>query len=325
MCNRSTLHHRGRIVTEMVYLLFIGGLALLLFGGDQLVRGGARIAETLGVPHIIVGLSVVAFATSAPEFFTSLSAALEGRGEIAIGNVIGSNIANILIVLGLPALFCSVPSNRPMVLTNTNIMIFASLLLVPMCLYGEISRIFGAVLFACAFGVVVYWIDAARRGRVDNADGETSAGRNGFLLSALQILVAVAAMPLGAGLLVENGAAVARHWGVSEAVIGVSLIAVGTSLPEIAAMTLAAMRKQMELAIGNAIGSNIFNIFFVLGSVALIQPIEVASHFLGFDLWVMLAVSFVLLPFLLGGRDIGKVAGGVFLLCYAGFIFVLTT
>lgn len=308
----------------MIYFLFIGGLALLLLGGDQLVRGGTRIAEALGVPHIIVGLSVVAFATSAPEFFTSLSAALEGRGEIAIGNVIGSNIANILIVLGLPALFCAVSSNRPMVLTNTNIMIFASLLLVLMCLYGEISRIFGAVLSVCALGVVVYWIDAAQRGRIDNGRDETSDNGDGFVLSGLRILSAVVAMPLGASLLVHNGAAVARHWGVSEAVIGVSLIAVGTSLPEIAAMTLAAMRKQMELAIGNVIGSNIFNIFFVLGSVALIQPIEVAPHFLHFDLWVMLAASFVLLPFLLSGHDIGKLAGGVFLLCYAGFIFVLT-
>ena len=323
MCNRSTLYHHGRIVTEMIYLLFIGGLALLLLGGDQLVRGGARIAEALGVPHIIVGLSVVAFATSAPELFTSLLAALEGSSEIAIGNVIGSNIANILIVLGLPALFCVVPSNRPMVFTNTNIMIFASFLLVLMCLYGEISRIFGAGLLACAFGVIVYWINAARHGRIDDGGGAPADG-NGFLIPGVQVLAAIVAMPLGANLLVESGVAVARHWGVSEAVIGVSLIAVGTSLPEIAAMSLAAMRKQMELAIGNAIGSNIFNIFFVLGSVALIQPIEVAPHFLRFDLWVMFAVSLVLLPFLLSRRDIGKIAGGVFLLCYAGFIFVLT-
>lgn len=307
----------------MIYLLFIGGLALLLFGGDQLVRGGAYIAEALGVPHIIIGLSVVAFATSAPELFTSLLAALEGSGEIAIGNIVGSNIANILIVLGLPALFCAVPSNRPMVLTNTNIMISASLLLVLMCLYGEITRIFGAVLFACAFGVIAYWIGAARRGRIDDGGG-APAGGNGFLIPGMRVLVAVVVMPLGAYLLVENGVAVARHWGVSEAVIGVSLIAVGTSLPEIAAMSLAAMRKQMELAIGNAIGSNIFNIFFVLGSVALIQPIEVAPHFLRFDLWVMFAASLALLPFLLSRRDIGKTAGGAFLLCYAGFIFVLT-
>ena len=323
VCNYSTLQHHGRIVIKMIYPLFIGGLALLLVGGDQLVRGGAHMAEAFGVPHLIVGLSVVAFATSAPELFTSLSAALEGRSEIALGNIVGSNIANILLVLGLPALLCAVPSNRPMALINASVMVGATLLFVLMCLNGTITRIFGAVLFMCAIGVVVYWIDSARRGRIDNSNNGFKVGGDRFFLSVLQVLAAVIALPFGAHLLVENGAAIARHWGVAEAVIGVSLIAVGTSLPEVAATILAAVRGQMELALGNAIGSNIFNTFFVLGSVALIQPIPVSTHFLRLDLWVMLAAALILLPFLLSGRNIGKIAGGTFLLCYTGFIFAL--
>ena len=307
----------------MIYFGFIGGLALLLLGGDLLVRGAARIAEDLGVPHLIVGLSVVAFATSAPELFTSLNAAFQGYGEIAIGNVIGSNIANILLVLGLPALVCAVPCNRPLVLTNASIMLAASLIFVAFCLYGEITRIAGVFLFACAIGVVIYWIDAARRGRIDN-DNDNATGGNGWMLSLAQIAGAVIGLPLGAHLLVENGASIARHLGVSEAVIAVSLIAVGTSLPEIAATTLAAARKHMELALGNAIGSNIFNIFFVLGSVSLLQPLAVSEHFLRLDLWVMLAAALVLFPFLLSGRAIDKSIGTGFLLCYGVFLFSLT-
>ena len=307
----------------MIYFGFIGGLALLLLGGDLLVRGAARIAEDLGVPHLIVGLSVVAFATSAPELFTSLNAALQGYGEIAIGNVIGSNIANILLVLGLPALVCAIPCKRPLVLTNASIMLAASLIFVAFCLHGEITRTAGVLLFACAIGTVIYWIDAARRGRID-IDNDSTVTGNGWILSVAQIVGAIIGLPLGAHLLVENGAGIARHLGVSEAVIAVSLIAVGTSLPEIAATTLAAARKHMELALGNALGSNIFNIFFVLGSVSLVQPLPVSEHFLRLDLWVMLAAAVVLFPFLLSGRVIDKRIGTGFLLCYAAFIFSLT-
>ena len=307
----------------MMYLAFLFGLGLLLLGGDLLVRGASRIAESLGVPHLIIGLSVVAFATSSPELFTSLSAALEGREDIALGNVVGSNIANILLVLGLPALFCAVPCGRPLTLANGGIMLAASLLLVVLCLYGAIARSDGVLLFVCALAVMVYWIVEARRGRIAADEEGDRKNATGLPLAGTQILGALVGLPLGAHLLVENGAAIARHLGVSEAVIAVSLIAVGTSLPEIAATTLAAARKHMELALGNALGSNIFNVFFVLGSVALIRPISVSEHFLRFDLWVMLAASLVVFPFLLTGAAIGRIAGCGFLLCYAGFLLFL--
>ena len=308
----------------MMYLGFLFGLGLLLLGGDLLVRGASRIAESLGVPHLIIGLSIVAFATSAPEFFTSLSAALEGREDIALGNVVGSNIANILLVLGLPALFCAVPCGRPLTLANGCIMLAASLLLVLFCLYGALPRPAGFLLFACAMAVTLYWIAEARRGRITLEEENAGGKRNGLLLASAQILGAVVGLSLGAHLLVENGAAMARHLGVSEAVIAVSLIAVGTSLPEIAATTIAAARKHMELALGNALGSNIFNVFFVLGSVASIRPLEVSAHFLRLDLWVMLAASLIVFPFLLTGTAIGRSAGCGFLLCYAGFLAFLT-
>ena len=307
----------------MMYLAFLFGLGLLLLGGDLLVRGASRIAESLGVPHLIVGLSVVAFATSAPELFTSLSAALEGREEIALGNVVGSNIANMLLVLGLPALFCAVPCGRPLALANGGIMLAATLCLVLLCLHGAVSRPAGAALFACAAAVVAYWIFEARRGRVVADAADVRGGGAGLALSGAQILGALAGLPAGAHLLVENGAAIARHLGVPEAVVAVSLIAVGTSLPEIAATTLAAARRQMDLALGNALGSNIFNVFFVLGGVALIRPIEVSAHFLRLDLWVMLAAALAVFPFLLSRGAIGRAAGGGFLACYGLFLLLL--
>lgn len=306
-----------------MYLAFLLGLGLLLLGGDLLVRGAARIAEGLGVPHLIVGLSVVAFATSAPEFFTSLSAALDGRAEIALGNVIGSNIANILLVLGLAALLCAVPCRRPLALANAAVMLAASIALALLCVYGAVARPAGAVLLAGALAVVAWWIASARRGRIPADETAAGNGSSGLLRPAVQILAALVGLPAGAHLLVQNGAAIALHLGVSEAVVAVSLIAVGTSLPEIAATALAAARRQTDLALGNALGSNIFNVLFVLGSVALVRPIEAAPHFLRLDVWVMLAAALVVFPFLLSGAAIGRMAGAGFLLCYGLFLLAL--
>ncbi len=309
------------------FLLFCAGVVLLLVAGDFLVRGSAAIAHKWGVPSLIVGLTIVAFGTSAPEMIVSVQAVLRGSGELAIGNVVGSNIANVLLVLGVPALIRFIPTNVAGVGRNSAVVIVASLVLIAlMFVHNPLLRWQGAILFA---GIVLYlyWMfKLAKAGAEDPALAEMAelAEMQGLPKSWLTMigftLFGVIGLAFGGDLIVDNATKIAKGFGVSEALIGLTIVAIGTSLPELATVLVASWRGQNEVAIGNVLGSNIFNIFAVMGAAALAGPVAVPTKFFVFDVWVMLAASVALTLYVFRRAPIGRKTGLLFLLAYIFYI-----
>jgi cation:H+ antiporter len=297
-------HARRERIFILDYVLIAAGLVGLFVGGEMLVRGSIGIALRLAIPPLLVGLTVVGFGTSMPEMLVSVDAALRGVPDIAIGNVVGSNIANILLIIGLSALVWQITVAGNTLRRDTGVMMAAALSLVPLFFLGEIGRIAGLALVA-ALGIYLVW--AYRTSSPDEAP-ETQA--------------APTSLVFGARFLVDGAVSIARSWGLSEAFIGLTIVAVGTSLPELATSLVAAIRRHSEIAIGNIVGSNIFNVFAILGITAIVTPIPVAGRFLTFDLPVMLAVSLVLTFLLLTRPVIGRVAGAVLLIAYMTYIFM---
>lgn len=316
--------------------LFIltAGLAILVLGGDALVRGAVAIAVRLNIPHLIIGLTIVAFGTSAPELLISIRAAFEGFPGLALGNVVGSNIANIWLVLGVPALISAICCNQNDIHRNLVFMWAISLALLGLLFYEPLKFWHGLLLVSLLF---VFLIDCAMRTRshrsaekgdkaldeeveelIEKAEEDASAplGR-----SVLILLAGLVGLAIGAELTINAAVNIARTLGVSEATIGLTIVAIGTSLPELAATVMAALRSQPGLALGNAIGSNIYNIGGVLGVTALIAPIDVAPVFLKFDIWVMLAAALSIVPFILWRGKITRVVGLVFLVAYSLYIY----
>jgi cation:H+ antiporter len=295
-------------------VLIVVGLAGLFLGGEALVRGASGLAARLGLPPLLIGLTVVGFGTSMPELLVSADAALRGVPAIAVGNVLGSNIANILLILGLSALVWPMAGvtglRRDLV-----VMLGASLLLVPLFAWGELGRWAGAVL---VIGLVAYLVHAFRNPGSAGADPVTPMTVPRAVLIAGAGLVALV---FGARFLVDGAVGVARGAGLSEAFIGLSIVAVGTSLPELATSVVAAIRRQSALAIGNVVGSNIFNVLGILGVTALIAPVPVEGRFLRFDLPVMLAASLALALVLWRGGRIGRGVGAVALLAYGVYLW----
>lgn len=309
----------------MTYLMVAGGLLLLLFSGDLLVRGTVAIARRFGLSPIVISLTVVAFGTSAPELFICVDAALRGASPIALGNVVGSNVANILLVMGLPAILYPTLCNHPSALRNLMLVVAASLLLIVLCFAGPLGFWSGVILFSLIVVFIVASIGRAPRlsdyeaESLKAIDGVPGLPRRGHT-STLFILAGLIGMPIGANWLVDGSVEIARIAGVSEAVIGITVIAIGTSLPELATTVTAAFHRQADVAVGNVLGSNLFNILAILGITAMVAPIEVPAEFLYFDLWVMLAAALALIPFIFRQREIGRGAGGVFVAAYALFI-----
>ena len=299
------------------------GLVILLLAGDVLVRGAVALSLRLGIPVLIVSLTVVSFGTSAPELLISIQAALDGVPGIAVGNVVGSNIANVLMVLGVPALIASMNPGNCDCARSYYQMLAASVVLIALCFFGPLHFWQAAVLLVL-FGLML--TDMFIQGR--NGDEElleefeTSPGMPVWKMSAL-IIAGLIGLPVGAQLLIDGAVGVSRTLGVSEEVIGLTMVAIGTSLPELATTTMAAIRRQADVAIGNVIGSNLFNILGILGVASLFGPIPIDPAFLTRDLWVMLACALVLAPFVLGGWRIGKRWGVAFLALYAIYIFAL--
>ena len=299
------------------------GLVILLLAGDVLVRGAVALSLRLGIPVLIVSLTVVSFGTSAPELLISIQAALDGVPGIAVGNVVGSNIANVLMVLGVPALIASLNPGNCDCARSYYQMLAASVVLIALCFFGPLHFWQAAVLLVL-FGLML--TDMFIQGR--NGDEElleefeTSPGMPVWKMSAL-IIAGLIGLPVGAQLLIDGAVGVSRTLGVSEEVIGLTMVAIGTSLPELATTTMAAIRRQADVAIGNVIGSNLFNILGILGVASLFGPIPIDPAFLTRDLWVMLACALVLAPFVLGGWRIGKRWGVAFLALYAIYIFAL--
>ena len=308
------------------FLKLFGGFVYLLMGGDLLVRGALGLARESKIPPMIVGLTVVAMGTSAPELMVSTMSALSGFPGIAVGNVVGSNVANVLLVLGVPVLIHPIVCDQEGLGKQASLMVAISVLFLLMCAFGSIT-FFGGVLLV--FLLVVFLILATRGTALlpmDDAEEELERvlGLPSYKSSiSLFIVLGAVMLPLGADLVVDGAAGLAAGWGVSEAVIGLSLIALGTSLPELSTTVIAALHKSSDVAIGNVIGSNMFNILAILGITALLTEIPVDPMFLRFDLWVMFACTVMLWLFVLTKTTIRKPAGVLFLAGYLGYMYTL--
>ena len=312
-------------------LFFLLGLAALVAGAEALVRGASKIALALGISPLVVGLTIVALGTSAPEVAVSVGAVLNGKSDIAIGNVVGSNILNVLLVLGVSAVIAPLVVHSQLIRQEVPIMIGATLLLVVMLVDGRLGPLDGAVLFALLIAYVTFLV---RQSRAETAETRKSyedvVERSGgwdahWAVQALLIVVGLVLLVLGSNWLVNAAVAFARALGVSDLVIGLTVIAVGTSMPEIAASIMAAVRGERDIAVGNVIGSNTFNILGCLGLAGLVsgEGLTVAPSVLNFDLWVMVAVAVASLPVFIVGREIGRGKGILFLAYYAAYVAYL--
>lgn len=306
--------------------LIIAGFILLLGGGEALVRGSVAVATKLGVSKLVIGLTLVGFGTSAPELVTSIEAALSGASGIAIGNVVGSNIANILLIIGISAIILPMFCPREAISRDGTVMIIATALLVLACFMGEISHIMGLIFLLGLISYLAMTFHIERRQKDmagEMLEHESEAMPSPIKSIPLNLLIAVGGMGvlvLGANLLVQGATDLAKGLGVSDTVIGLTVVAVGTSLPELATSIMAAMKRQSDVAIGNVIGSNIFNILGILGITALLKPIPVPEQILQFDLWVAVAASAALMLFAYTGRHITRIEGGILLGAYAAYI-----
>lgn len=313
----------------MMLFYLIGGLITLLICGDILVRGAVALAVKFGVPSLIVGLTVVAFGTSAPELMVSVGAVLNGTPGLAIGNIVGSNVANILLVLGLPALLYPIACNHPSLRRSTLTMLAVTVLFVIICLSGVLGLLQGILLFTLLIIFLVYsgyhatrWPEEEHVDDPENIDGVSGLPKSALTITIF-ILIGMVGLPLGAHFFVIGGTDIARHFGVSDAAIGLSVIAIGTSAPELATTMMAALRKQPDLAIGNVLGSNIFNLLCIMGIAPMIGDIPIPDAFLYFDLWVMLIAAMAIVPFAMAGRTITRGAGVFFLTAYGAYMYFL--
>lgn len=307
-------------------LRLFGGFVYLVLGGDLLVRGALGLSRRMAVSPIIVGLTVVAFGTSAPELVISVYATASGFPGVALGNVVGSNIANILLVLGVPALIRPILADRQAVGRHTGLMILISVIFVMMTWNGVVSRLDGALmlLMLVAMMVIVYQRRLAVPG-LDIEDDEDQYERvlglpSKVLSAVLFVALGVILLPLGADLTVDGATAIARRFSIPEVVIGSTVVALGTSLPELTTTVIAAFHRSSDIALGNVIGSNVFNILLVAGASALVAPLPVPAEFRQFDLWVMLGASLFLLVFVLFRLPINRLAGLVLASGYVGYI-----
>ncbi|SPJ26224.1 Inner membrane protein YrbG [Palleronia abyssalis] len=312
-------HTTGAQVPILLYLTLAAGLILLVAGGEGLVRGAVALAGRLGVSPLLIGLTVVGFGTSTPELVTSLQAAFADAPGIAVGNVVGSNIANILLILGVSAILAPVIVSRRAFQRDGGAMIAATVVVTGIVMTGALGRVGGAILLA---GLVAYIWTAYRLDRAAPSpeSAEIAAGDMALWKAALYALGGIALTVLGARFLVMSATELAGRLGVSDAVIGLTVVAVGTSLPELVTSVMAAIRKQGDIAFGNVLGSNIYNIAGILGITALVHPLEVPSEIAAFDIWVMCGATALLAVVATTAWRISRAEGGFLLLLYAAYI-----
>ena len=300
----------------------LGGLVILLVAGDLLVRGAVNLALRLGIPALMVGMTVVAFGTSAPELLVSVQAVLSDAGGLALGNVVGSNVANILLVLGAPALIAAVAIGRD-VTRDYILMLIATALFIALAMTGQIGTWQALVLLGAFALFMADSIRRARRARPDPSDLEGVDPGMSSARIAIYTALGVIGLPLGASILVEGAVDIAEVLGVSDLVIGLTIVAVGTSLPELATTVMAAIRREGGVALGNVIGSNLFNLLFILGVAGLFSPLVIPPAMLKLDLWVMLGAALVLAPMIWRGWPIGRALGLLLLLAYAAYVWAI--
>ncbi|MCA3218866.1 MAG: calcium/sodium antiporter [Burkholderiales bacterium] len=315
----------------MNLLLFLAGLVALVAGASLLVRGASALALSFGVSPLVVGLTIVAFGTSSPEVAVSVGAALDGKTDIAVGNVVGSNIFNVLFILGVSALIVPLLVHVQLIRQEVPIMIGASLLLLALGFDGGLSRLNAAVLFGLLVVYTVFLILQSRRQTKQAAAALTAelpermswdrhwAAQVGLVVAGLVLLV------LGSDWLVTAAIAFAKSLGVSDLIIGLTIVAAGTSMPEVATSITAAIKGERDIAVGNVVGSNTFNILGCLGLAGLVAPggLPLAPSLLTFDIWVMLAVALACLPVFFTGREIARWEGAVFVGYYVAYVTYL--
>ncbi len=320
----------------MLGLTLIGGLVLLVVGGEFLVRGASKLALAFGLSPLVIGLTVVAFGTSAPELAVSVKASLSGSTDIAVGNVVGSNIFNVLFILGLSALITPLVVAQQMVKKEVPIMIAASLIAYGMALDGSISQVEGGILFSAAVAYTWFAIRSASAEKKaikeeyakeigSPAEAEQTKNPKSIIQSLALILGGLVILVYGSNLLVQAATELARGWGISELVIGLTIVAAGTSLPEVAASAIAAFKGERDIAVGNVVGSCIFNIFSVLGLSSLFSPsgIPVSEGAMSFDFPIMIACTMACLPVFYIGYSISRWRGLMFLGYYIAYTVYL--
>jgi cation:H+ antiporter len=311
------------------FAILVAGLVLLVLGAEGLVRGSSRLAAILGIPPLIIGLTIVAYGTSAPEMAVSVMSSFAGQADIAVGNVVGSNIFNVLFILGVSALVAPLVVTRQLVRSDVPIMIGVSILMLVFGLDGNIGRVDGIILFVGAVSYTLSLIYQGSKQKNNSEDDEFAQeyggveGRSaivwvknlGFIIGGLVLLV------LGSRWLVDSAITIARSLGVSELLIGLTIVAAGTSLPELATSVVATIRGERDIAVGNVLGSNIFNILAVLGLSAIVSPggINVSESILQFDAPVAIAVAFACLPIFYSGGKIDRWEGFLFLAYYLAY------
>jgi cation:H+ antiporter len=318
-------------MTLMIVFMLAGGLVLLAVGAEALVRGASRLAAALGIAPLVIGLTIVAFGTSAPEMAVSVQSVLAGQPDIAVGNAVGSNILNVLLILGLSAVITPLVVAQQLVRLDVPIMIGVSVLLLLLALNGYIEQWEGGVLFAGIIGYTVFQIVQSRKGKESAAvEAEyaeeygkpepRTAGR--MLLNVALAIVGLALLVLGASWFVDGATQLARAYGISELIIGLTIVAMGTSLPEMATSLVAAFRGERDIAVGNVVGSNIFNILAVLGLSSIVAPgqgLPVSLGMLELDIPFMVAVAVACLPIFLTGNTIARWEGAVFVAYYVAY------
>lgn len=313
----------------MDFLFAALGLVILVLAGDSLVKGAVNLSLRVGIPALIVSLTIVAFGTSAPELLISIAAVKDGAPGLALGNVVGSNTANILMVLGIPALLAGLHTADCDTRRSYVQMLAATVLFIAVCFLGPITWVHALVLLAALGYMLADAFRAARAHRnaaVDEEEDLEGADPDmPWIKIIIFLLLGLIGLPLGADLLVDASVNIARVFGISEEVIGLTLVAFGTSLPELATTVMASIRRQADVALGNVIGSNMFNLLAIIGITGLIGPLPVPHEFLTFDLWVMLGASLLLIPFVYFRVNLTRRAGIILTGLYGAYVVMLLT
>jgi len=300
----------------MTYLLLVLGLFLLFIGGDWLVSGSVAVARRLKVSPLLIGLILVGFGTSTPELVTSLLATYKGVAGISVGNVVGSNIANILLVLGVAALLNPVQVKGKSFKRDATFLALSTLILVGASSFGMIGRLLGIVMVASLIFYILYSYKTEKE--IPNDKEKPAPLINSLIRTIIGILFTL----VGAKLLVDSSVTLARAWGISEAVIGLTIVAIGTSLPELATSIISAIKKHNDVAFGNVIGSNIYNSLFILGMTALFMPVQIPTG-MWLDMGIMTAVTVLMIAIAFGYKKYSRVTGACFLILYAIYIAYL--
>jgi cation:H+ antiporter len=314
-------------MSGLTFFFFVAGLLLLIAGAEILVRGASRLALAVGISPLVVGLTVVAFGTSSPELAVSIQSSLAGQADVALGNVVGSNIANILLILGCSALAAPLVVSRQLARLDVPLMVVATLLFWWLAANGRLIQLESFLLFLGIVGYIILSIYKSRRETeaahaAAGTEAPASLGGRQLALNLLLVVVGFGLLVLGADWLVDSAVIVAEYLGVSQLVIGLTIVAVGTSLPELATSIVASLRGERDLAVGNVVGSNLFNLLAVLGVAGLVTPggLAVSEQALRLDIPVMTAVALLCLPIFLTKSNVSRWEGAFLLLCYAAYL-----